>query len=165
MKKKNIFVDLLEVVVLSVILANLLFHFVLISAKVNGTSMYPNLKDGDFGYSFILTRNIRINRFDICVIKVGDKNLVKRVVGLPGETLVYSDGKLYVNGTYVEEAFLKDVETSDFDVVLNDDEYFCLGDNRPVSRDSRSYGAFKDEDIISTHLMIVYPLADFGFKK
>ena len=50
-------------------------------------------------------------------------------------------------------------------VVLNDDEYYCLGDNRPVSRDSRYYGAFSKKDIISTHLFILSPFKNFGYKK
>lgn len=133
--------------------------------------MEPVLKNDDFGYSFIITKAISINRFDIVVINVSDnsnneKLLVKRVVGLPGETISYVDNKLYVNGEYVTEDFLiNNPKTSDFTMELDEDEYCCLGDNRSVSRDSRFYGAFKKDKIVSSHLFILYPFNKFGFKK
>ena len=165
MKKKNFFVDVIEVIVISVVITFLLFNYVLISVRVNGSSMYPTLKEGDFGYSFVITKNIGINRFDICVVDAENKKLVKRVVGLPTETISYSNNQLYVNGTEVEEDFLNDVFTDDFSITLKDDEYFCMGDNRGISKDSRYYGAFKKDDIVSTHLLIVYPFKDAGFRK
>ena len=136
---------------------------------VEGTSMYPLLHDNDYGYSFIISRNLGINRFDIAVIKVSDglneKLLVKRVIGLPNEKVTYKNNKLYINDEYIEETFLNDdVNTNDFEVVLKDNEYYCLGDNRSVSRDSRSYGPFMKENIVSTHLFILYPFNNFGIK-
>ena len=88
---------------------------------------------------------------------------MKRVIGLPNEKISFVDNKLYVNDEYVEEPFLtEDTETRDFEVVLGDDEYFCMGDNRSVSRDSRYYGAFSSKDILSTKLFVIYPFNDFG---
>ncbi len=165
MKKKNVFIDALEVVVLAVIITYLLFNFVLISAKVNGASMYPTLQDGEFGYSFVITKNIGINRFDICVVNVENKKLVKRVIGLPNETVSYKDNQLYINGVPTKDVVDFDVYTSDFEVVLGEDEYYCLGDNREISRDSRYYGAFDKEDVVSTHLFVFYPFDQFGYKK
>lgn len=129
--------------------------------------MYPTLHDGDRGFSFIITRNINIERFDICVIDPDniDYLLVKRVIGLPGETIEYIDNKLYVNGQYIEEDFLNDdVYTNDFKVTLNENEYYCLGDNRGNSNDSRFYGAFLKEEIKSTKFFIYYPFNDFGVR-
>lgn len=136
---------------------------------VEGTSMYPILQDNDFGYSFIISKNLGINRFDIAVIKIEDplneKLLVKRVIGLPNEKVTYKDNELYINDTLIDEDFLgDDIYTNDFEIVLNDDEYCCLGDNRNVSRDSRYYGAFKKDNIVSTHLLVLYPFKDFGLK-
>ena len=165
MKKKNIFIDALEVIVLAVIITYLLFNFVLISAKVNGASMYPTLLDGEFGYSFVITKNMGINRFDICVVNVENKKLVKRVIGLPNETVSYKDNQLYIDGTPVKDVVDFDVYTSDFEVTLGEDEYYCLGDNREISRDSRYYGAFDKEDVVSTHLFVFYPFDQFGYKK
>ena len=113
-------------------------------------------------------RMIGIKRFDVAVIKTGDdsssKLIVKRVIGLPNETLEFKDNKLYINGEYVEEPFLNNTNTADFKEVLGSNEYFCMGDNREVSRDSRFYGPFSSKQIRSTHLMIFYPFARFGMR-
>lgn len=169
MFKKEFITETIKTVLIAFVLAFLLIKFIMVPCVVEGTSMYPILQENDFGYSFIITRNIKIDRFDIVVIQVGDeensKLLVKRVIGLPNETITYTDNKLYINGEYIEESFLNSsVLTNDFTVTINDDEYFCLGDNRPLSRDSRFYGAFNKEDILSTHMFVIYPFKDFGLK-
>ncbi len=166
---KDFFKELLKTLCMALIMVIIMITFVFMPCVVEGTSMNETLYEDDFGYSFIISRKIAINRFDIAVIKTGDdrssKLLVKRVIGLPGETVEYNDNSLYVNGEYIEEDFLGEVTTNDLKISLGKDEYYCLGDNRNVSRDSRFYGPFKAEDIVSTHLFVFYPLKDFGFKK
>ena len=169
MKIKSILKDFIQVLLMSFVLVFILLKFIFMPCVVEGTSMNPILKDNDFGYSFIIARNIKINRFDIAVIQVNnqanDKLLVKRVIGLPNEKVTYKNNRLYINDELIDEYFLNDdVYTNDFEMVLGENEYCCLGDNRGVSRDSRSYGAFKEDSILSTHLFIVYPFSDFGFK-
>ena len=167
--KKEVIKDLLKDIFFAIVIVIVLINYVLIPCVVEGSSMYDTLHENDYGYSFIFTRKIAINRFDIAVIMTGNdmssKLLVKRVIGLPNETIEYKDNRLYVNGEYVEEDFLKEVTTGDFTAVLSDDEYFCLGDNRNVSRDSRFYGPFSGDKIVSTHLFVIYPLSSIGFKK
>ncbi|MBR2577674.1 MAG: signal peptidase I [Erysipelotrichaceae bacterium] len=161
----KLLLDILECVAIALVIVFILLRFVLVSVEVMGSSMEPGLVTGDRGVSFILSRN-NIERFEICVIE-SDKTtslLVKRVIGLPNETVEYIDNKLYINGEYVEEDFLKDTETNDFRVELGEDEYFCMGDNRKVSRDSRYYGSFSKEEIKSCGLFIYYPVNHFGIK-
>ena len=170
MKKGSFLRDVLEVLIGSVIVVFVLIKFVLIPCRVDGTSMLKTLYDGDFGYSFVLTKNLGIDRFDIVVVEIDgedeDKLLVKRVIGMPGETIRYSDNRLYVNDEYMAEEFLNsDAYTEDFEVVLADDEYYCLGDNRGFSRDSRYYGPFYAEQFVASHLFVLYPLSHFGVKK
>ena len=166
---KDFFKELLKTLCMALILVIIMITFIFMPCVVEGTSMNNTLHENDFGYSFIISRRIGINRFDIAVIKSGDssssKLLVKRVIGLPGETVEYIDNKLYINGEYYEEDFLGDVTTGDLKVTLKDGEYYCLGDNRNVSRDSRFYGPFPADKIVSTHLFVFYPIKDFGFKK
>ena len=171
MEKKNSFIkDVLEIAIGTIVITFILTSFVLKPYKVNGTSMYPNLKDGDFGYSFIITKKFGINRFDIVVIDTKlngeDRLLVKRVIGLPNETIEFKNNQLFINGKQTDQKFLEsNVITNDLKITLQDDEYYCLGDNRQISRDSRFYGPFSNEDIISTHLFVIWPLSEFGEHK
>lgn len=140
---------------------------------VNGKSMEPTLHGGNFGISMILDKT-KLDRFDIVTLesKEDGKILIKRVIGLPGETIEYKAHKLYVNGEYVEEPFLREgtktykydvidgniyIVSSAFKIELKEDEIFCLGDNREVSKDSRVLGAFKLEDVVSKNFFGVIP--------
>ena len=166
---KDFFKELFKNILFAIAIVVLLLNFILIPCVVEGTSMYETLHEDDFGYSFIFTRKLSINRFDIAVIKIegsdNSKLIVKRVIGLPNETVEYKDNKLYIDGNYLEEDFLGEVSTNDFKEKLSDNEYFCLGDNRNVSRDSRFYGPFSSDKIVSTHMLVLFPFNHFGFKK
>lgn len=169
-KKNSLLKDIIEILIGAAIISLILVNFILKPYKVNGTSMYPTLKDGDFGYSFIITKKLGINRFDTVVIEVNttdvEKLLVKRVIGMPNETVEIKNNKLFINGEYIEQTFIEpDVYTEDLYITLGEDEYYCLGDNRPVSRDSRYYGPFLEKDIISTHLLVLWPITSFGVQK
>ncbi len=152
----------------------LLTNYVVRPVQVKGNSMYPTLEDGSLGVSNTLGfHTSEIKRFDIVIIYVPEKNeyLVKRVIALPGETVSYSNGQLYINGEAVEETFLSQEYVESYgsgwmpdinEVTMGDDEYYCLGDNRPHSTDSRYYGPFKKENIKSKGIFIAWPLNDFG---
>ena len=168
MEKKNSFLkDFIEVVVTVFVINFIVTKFIAMPCVVNGNSMYPTLDEGDRCYSAIFSKN-NIERFDIVVIDLhsaNNKKLVKRVVGLPNETIEYKDNKLFVNGNYIEEEFTTDERTKDFIVTLGEDEYYCLGDNRHISKDSRYYGAFHSKDIMSKDIFVIYPFKNFGVKK
>ena len=168
-KTLRFIVDILEIVLGVAALSFVILKFLLFPCVVDGRSMNPTLQDGDRGYSFIITKIIGIKRFDIVVINVGsdgeDKNIVKRVIGLPNDTIEYKDNQLYINDVFVKEEYLGDVHTEDFIVTLAEDEYYCLGDNRDISKDSRYYGPFSSDQIISTNMFIISPKEDFGVKK
>ena len=92
-----------------------------------------------------------------------EEKLVKRVVGLPGETIKYESGQLYVNGEPVEENFISDDVKKQTvtrygndipEIKLKDDEYYVLGDNRGNSTDSRYFGAIKKSQIKGVGMML-----------
>ena len=168
--------DFLKTLVVSMIIVFGITNFIARPIQVVGTSMFPTLQPNSIGMANILGRKTEgLKRFDIAIIYVNEKKdyLVKRIVGLPGETVSYESGTLYINGEAVSEpfldeaypegigeAFMTDVEP----LTLGEDEYYCLGDNRPASKDSRYYGPFKEAAIVAKGAFILYPFDQFGVK-
>ena len=112
--------------------------------------MSPTLENGDLGFALRTKLGFQeIKRFDIVVLESPSKYLVKRIIGLPGETIEYKDNQLYINGTAMNEPFLSNTLTEDFNVTLAENEYYVLGDNRQHSMDSRVYGPFMKDQIIA----------------
>ena len=129
--------------------------------------MYPTLKDGDLMLLNRLSYKFgNINRFDIVVLDKGDSYIIKRVIGLPGEHIKFEDNNLYVNDELIEESFLQStVLTDDFEVYLEDDCYFAMGDNRQISLDSRALGCFDISKIRGKTSFSFFPFDRIGFKK
>ena len=108
-------------------------------AAVAGDSMYDTLVTGDRALISRLEYALgRPQRGDIAQIELPDRGglYLKRVVGLPGETVELIGGKVHINGQPLDEPYAV-MSDDDFYIELSDDEYFVLGDNRPVSYDSR----------------------------
>lgn len=163
---KKELIDLLKSFLFALVICFLLIKFVMMSVVVDGNSMNPTLYNGDFGFSFVITKNIKINRFDTVVINASnEKKIVKRVIGLPNETIEFIDDSLYINGELIEQDFKYQGFTQDLKVTLQSDEYYVLGDNREHSNDSRFYGPFNSKQIVSSHILILFPFSDFGFDK
>lgn len=136
----------------------LISHFVLQSVEVSGASMVPTLHDSDRYLLNRLVYDFRApHRGEIVVVKdpTDGAYCVKRVVGLPGESLYFKDGRLFVNGEELNEPYLRP-GTMTFTpervqqelVVCGKDRYYVLGDNRNSSFDSRFYGPISRENIV-----------------
>lgn len=140
--------------------------FVVSPIRVNGPSMEGTLHNKDIMIlDEISYRFQKIERFDIVVIWAEDEHIVKRVIGLPGETIEYKDKKLYINGEYVKEDF-SHKETEDFSKIkLGKDEYFVMGDNRVNSTDSRILGPIPKNKIRGKTSFTLLPFSRFGSKE
>lgn len=161
--KKNYIKEFLPYFMIILVVV-LIKTFVVSPIRVNGASMNPTLNDKDIMLlDEISYRFSDIERFDIVVVKEEDEYLIKRVIGLPGETVEYKNDKLYIDGKYVKEDF-KHKETFDFSTTLGKDEYFIMGDNRTNSTDSRVFGPISRDKIMGKTSLTILPISRFGNK-
>jgi len=182
----------IKVFVVSAIVILLFVNFVAHPVRVDGRSMYPTLKDGEFGFTNVGGVLLNgVERGDIVVVtmeKEGQKtHWVKRVIGLPGDTVSCVNDVVYINGKVLDETkyiapdyrqslvdkfgyFNKvpnadNTNVEDFEEVkLGDDEYYVMGDNRPYSKDSRYVGPVKKSQIFAKKMLVLLPISDIGVK-
>lgn len=154
--------------VLIIGIAILIKLFVFSPIRVNGTSMVPTLYDGDIMILNEIGYHLNgLERFDIVVINSNNEKIIKRVIGLPGETVEYKDNKLYINDKEVVENFkhedTRDFKLSDINVsVIPKNYYFVVGDNRGNSKDSRSIGLISSKQIMGKTSFVLYPFNRIG---
>ncbi len=153
------------VVVIAVVI--LLRLYVISPVQVDGSSMVPTLQDNEI--LLLKKYDHHFSRFDIVVLKYGKDKLVKRIIGLPGETVSYRNSKLYINDELVEETFLpENIKTSDFNLTdigyttIPEGYYFVVGDNRNDSLDSRYIGLIPKKSIEGTVSFRLFPFSTFG---
>ncbi len=133
--------------------------FVLTTTEVIGPSMEPNLYDGNILLVDQITSRFNdYERFDIIVFEHSPSYLVKRVIGLPGETIEYRDNKLYANNKEIKLDFDIIGVTENFGPIdIPNEKYYLLGDNRIDSVDSRDFGPVKREKIIGKPFFSIWP--------
>lgn len=147
-----------------VVVVVLIRTFIITPVIVVGDSMYPTLDDGQI----LLLNKIDykfndIERFDIVVIKLEKNEIIKRIIGLPGETVEYRNNVLYINGHEIENEY--NFETDDFTLKsicncskIPNGKYLVLGDNRTVSSDSRIIGLIDEKDIKGKTTISLWPV-------
>ena len=153
----------------------LIITFVGQRTHVSGESMENTLDDGDQLIVDKLTYRFHDpERFDIIVFPFRYKDntyYIKRIIGLPGETVQIADGEIYINGEVLEESYgrevMQDAGLAAEPITLGDDEYFVLGDNRNYSSDSRdpSVALIHRKEIIGRAWLRIWPLNSFGILK
>lgn len=125
---------------------------------MSGYSNYPTIKEGSVGISLPIDE-VENDKLYKMYDPMSYENIVKRVVAVPGDTVEIKDGKLYINGVEDSSSFSKNADYSNKNglrVVVPENEYFVLGDNRNVSIDSRYFGTVPEEYIISKVLFTIY---------
>lgn len=174
--------------------------FIWFPVTVEGHSMDPTLANKE---KLIVIKTADINRFDMVVANEVEngakKQIVKRVIGLPGDTITYKNDKLFVNGKETKETYLADYQqryqkdklqktyaynsyfqslaqasnaftqdtsgNTNFTVKVPQGQYYLLGDDRIVSKDSRSVGTFKEETIVGEVKFRYWPFTEIGVLK
>jgi len=161
--------EVLETILPAILIALLINVFIGQATRVEGQSMEPNLHtDQRLVVEKLSYRFHGPQRFDVVVLKLpqqGEELLIKRVVGLPGETVEIRNGIVHINGQPLEEPFL-DVQTRpgrDNHLVVPPLHVYVLGDNRDHSNDSRSFGPVPIENIVGRAWLSYWPVENIGF--
>jgi signal peptidase I len=150
--------------------ALLIVIFVVQPVKVEGTSMLPRLHDGEriFINKFIYQVE-SIKRGDIVVFwypKNPSQSFIKRVIGVPGDEIRITNGKLYINNQYVPEPYLSPEYTANVMPnrywIVEEHHYFVMGDNRDASNDSRAWGLVPEKYIYGKAIFRYWPLNTVG---
>ena len=144
-----------------IVVVVLIRTFIITPVKVDGSSMKETLFDKDI---LLLYKLSSFDRYDIVVLDEAydDEIIIKRIIGMPGESVSIKNNKIYVNDEEIDNSFAYGT-TSDYDkITLGDDEYFILGDNRLISKDSRYFGPVKKEEIKGKVIFRLYPFNKIG---
>lgn len=176
MRTRALFVELLEVVALAAILF-IVIHLAIEPVTVSGPSMYPTVVNNNYLIALKFPYYFRSpERGDVVILKSPfdpNTDLIKRVVGLPGETVLIRSGVVYINGKVLCEPYLRPGVDGVWTVNANwpadgvpyhlsSTQYFVMGDNRNVSEDSRIFGPVQRSSILAEAWLRIYPFSSFG---
>lgn len=167
--------EFIKTVAIVLILAFIIKTFFIQTFLIDGSSMEPNFHNSEYilvdklSYHFTEPK-----RGDVDTLIPPDnitKDYIKRIIGVPGDTLEIKQGKVFINGEAIKEPYLpKDLPTfmdgdpdNIYKVTLKKDQFFVLGDNRPDSRDSRYIGIIPKSYLIGRVILIAYPFKNFEF--
>ena len=190
MKLWNEVWDYVKMFVIVIVVVLVVNNVVLINAKIPSESMEQTIMTGDRIFGFRMAYGINFDffgkhiskkmkdpeRYDIIVFPFEEngkkEHFIKRIIGLPGETVQIIDGYVYINGEKLESDIygaevMKNPGRAAEPITLGDDEYFVLGDNRNNSRDGRypEVGNIKRSDITGRAFLRIWPLNKFGLLK
>lgn len=167
--------ELVKIFIIALVIIVPLRLFVAEPFIVSGSSMYPNFENRQYlVIDKVSYKTGEPNRGQVIVLrypKDPKQYFIKRIIGLPGETVKLIDGNVYIfsqknpEGVKLPEDYLPNEGItfgSGDSVTLGNDEYFVLGDNRMASSDSRVWGILPKDDIVGKVWLRVFPLANFG---
>jgi len=167
------FLDILEVIVLAVGIFLIVYLLILRPHKIKGESMHPNFPDGEY----LLTEKISYylhdpQRGDVIVFKppISEDEFIKRIIGLPGETISIKNGYIYIDGKELKEDYISpsvltfsgSFLTEGKEYKIPEGLYFAIGDNRPHSSDSRMWGPIDKKSMAGKAWVVYWPPKNAG---
>lgn len=159
--------SLIETILVALVLAIVLYLFIMTPHEVVGNSMHPTYKNGEMLMANKVTYKVSApQRGDVIIFKFSDtQDFIKRIIGIPGDEVMIKDGKIYINNELLDESkylkssvitnggtYLHEGQT----ITIQDNEYFVCGDNRTNSSDSREFGPIT-KDRIKGHIFKKFP--------
>ncbi|MEH7238890.1 signal peptidase I [Bacillus sp. JJ1562] len=173
-EKRNEIWEWIKALFIAIVVAFIVRAFLFTPVVVEGASMQPTLQDQN---RMIVTKIGEPKRFDVVVFHAtGEKDFIKRVIGLPGDRIEYRNDTLYINGIPYDEPYLDNSkeavtngpltysftlkETPVGSEVVPEGHLFVMGDNRRNSMDSRHIGAIPMDQVVGTTKVVVWPITD-----
>lgn len=162
----------IEAIVVALAISVVLYLFFMTPHEVVGTSMVPNFQNGEHLIANKIIYKVSApKRGDVVIFKYSDtQDFIKRVIGMPGDTVSLKDGKFYVNDVLLNESeYLSEIVYTgggDFlhegeSIVVPEEMYFVSGDNRPHSSDSREFGPVSVASIKGKAWLVYFPFSEF----
>jgi signal peptidase I len=171
--------EFIQSIVLALSVFVLIYLFVAQPNEVKGNSMYPNFLDKEY----LLTDKLSYQfgdpkRGDVVIFKAPASEAcsaegceyIKRVIGIPGDSVMIQNGEVYLNGELLDQSFLPDgivTEIEEYmeegiEVIVPEGQYLCFGDNRPNSKDGRSFGPITRDSIVGKAFFKYWPISSIG---
>lgn len=162
----------IETVLISLVLAIVLYLFIMTPHEVVGNSMYPTYKNGEFLMANKISYKFSIpQRGDVVIFQYSEtQDFIKRVIGIPGDEVMIKDGKIYINNSPLDESkYLSNTVITNGgsyihegqSITVGENQYFVCGDNRTNSSDSREFGPIEKNKIKGKAWIVFFPFNDF----
>lgn len=165
------FLDTLQTLLLAAAIFIVTYIFLFRPYQVSGESMYPTFHNQEYVLTnLIALRYEPLKKGEVIVFHSptdADKDFIKRVIGLPGDTVMIREGEVYVNNTKLDQSAFLGTEVKTYAgaflhegeaITVSPEQYFVMGDNRPHSSDSREFGPIKKESVIGKSMVVYWPV-------
>jgi signal peptidase I len=166
--QKRQWVQLLREIIETMLIAGALFIVVNLATariRVDGSSMEPSLHDGEFVViNRLAYRWCNPDRGEVIVFHFPldpQRRFIKRIIGLPGDSIAVHNGQVFVNGSLIQEPYIAAPPNYEGDWIVETGRVFVLGDNRNNSLDSQNWGTLPLDEIIGKAVVIYWPFEDW----
>lgn len=165
----KVLLELAETLVIAGAIFVVIYAFLIRPFQVTGTSMHPTFVNGEYVFTNLLSQRFGpLDRRDVIVFKAPseDKDYIKRIIGIPGDTVKIEDGKVFLNHKKLNEPYISPTIRTDArgfanegqDILVSENSYFVMGDNRPFSSDSRDWGLVTFDRVIGKSALVYWPI-------